>query len=346
LQRIRPVDVDPDTKGRVLPVFRDERRTARFDRVVLVLSGGGALGAWQGGAYAAMETAGFDPDWILAAGIGAINAALIAGNPPRTRVVRLRAFWQRAEALLAPPHRGLLARLRGAPVPPCDLAALARFLGEEIDFARINAGAVRLCLAARHEATGSEIVFDNDRNVLRAEHVLAAAGIAPVRLDGEIYAATGRLAGAPVPLLDQVPPADTLSFVLDCFDPETGSVKGGSRAPRQIAQFRRRHDLRRALGCIGELLPPEFRAHPELAACLAQGSTATMNLVHLVHEVSPAVLAGAIDDFAATRTNPRWRAGERDMAASLARPALLAPPPRRVGVVVHELRGGAAPMRS
>jgi NTE family protein len=328
-----------------LPVFRHEKGTARFDRVMLVLSGGGALGAWQAGAYATMETAGFEPDWIIATGIGAINAALVAGNAPRSRVVRLREFWQRAPELLAPARRGLLGRLRGAKASG-NSARLAAFLADQVDFARINAGTVRLSLAARHAATGSEVVFDNDRNVLGPEHVLAAAGIAPVRIEGETYAVAEPLGGAPVPLLDQVPPADSLCFVLDCFDPEPGRVKGGSRSRQQIAQFRRRHDLRRALGCVAELLPAEFRAHPEIATCLAQGSMTTMNLVHLVHEVSPALLAGAVDDFATGRTNPRWRAGELDMAASLARPALLAPPPRRVGVVVHELRGGAAPMRS
>lgn len=328
-----------------MPVFRDERATARFDRVMLVLSGGGALGAWQAGAYATMETAGFEPDWIVATGIGAINAALVAGNAPRARITRLRAFWMAAEEILAPTRRRLRDRLRGA-TPARDPGRLAAFLAEQVDFARVNAGSVRLSLAARHEATGSEVVFDNDRNVLGVEHVLAAAGLAPIRIEGETYAAAERLAGAPVPLLDQVPPADTLSFVLDCFDPEPGRVKGGSRSRQQIAQFRRRHDLRRALGCIAELLPPEFRAHPEIAACLAQGSMATMNLVHLVHEVNPALLEGAVDDYAASRANPRWRAGELDMAASLARPALLTPPPRRVGVVVHELRGGATPLRS
>jgi NTE family protein len=306
---------------------------------MLVMSGGGALGAWQAGAYAAMETAGFEPDWIVATGIGAINAALIAGNAPRARITRLRAFWRRAETLLAPPRRGFLGRQRGTPAS----RDLADFLAGHVDFGRINAGAMRLALAARHEATGGEVGFDNDRDVLGVEHVLAAGGVAPTRIEGEAYGVAETLAGAPVSLLDEVPPADTLSFVLDCFDPEPGRVRGGSRSRRQIARFRGRHDLRRALGCIGELLPPELRAHPEIAACLAQGSTATMNLVHLVHEADPALALGAAADFAPSRTDRRWRAGELDMAASLARPALLAPPPRRAGVVVHERRGGATP---
>jgi len=329
-----------------LSVCRDERETARFERVMLVLSGGGALGAWQAGAYAAMDSGGFEPDWIIATGIGAINAALVAGSPPRSRVGKLRAFWNRAADLLGrarPP--GFLARLRGGAAPTRNLSLLSGFLAEQVDFARINSGTLRLGLAARHATTGTEVLFDTDRHVLGPEHVLAAAGIAPARAEGELWGGAETLAGAPVSLLDQVPPADTLCFVLDCFDSEPGRIKGGSRSRQRIAQFRSRHDLRRALGFIAERLPPELREDPEIAACLARGSMATMNLVHLVHEVNPALIAARADDFAAGPTNARWRAGERDMAASLARPALLAPPPRRVGVVVHELRGGAAPLR-
>ena len=225
---------------------------------MLVLSGGGALGAWQAGAYAAMETARLEPDWIVATGIGAINAALIAGTAPHARIARLRAFWRRAETLAVPPRRGFLGRLCGTPAS----RGLADFLAAHVDFGRINAGAMRFGLAARHDATGSEVAFDNDRNVLGVEHVLAAGGVAPTRIEGETYAVAETLAGAPVPLLGEVPPADTLSFVLDCFDPEPGRVSGGSRSRRQIARFRSRHDLRRALGCIGELLPPELRADP------------------------------------------------------------------------------------
>ena len=60
---------------------------------VLVLQGGGALGAYQAGVYEALHRTGFEPDWIAGISIGAINAAIIAGNPPEQRVQRLRQFW-------------------------------------------------------------------------------------------------------------------------------------------------------------------------------------------------------------------------------------------------------------
>ena len=66
-------------------------------QVVLVLQGGGALGAYQAGVYEAMHEAGVEPDWVIGTSIGAINAALIAGNTPEQRLERLRTFWSRVE---------------------------------------------------------------------------------------------------------------------------------------------------------------------------------------------------------------------------------------------------------
>lgn len=67
---------------------------ATFERVALVLQGGGALGSYQCGVYEAMHAAGLRPDWVAGISIGAINAAIIAGNAPEQRVERLRAFWE------------------------------------------------------------------------------------------------------------------------------------------------------------------------------------------------------------------------------------------------------------
>ena len=71
----------------------------QFERLALVLQGGGALGAYQGGVYQALAEADLHPNWIGGISIGAINAAIIAGNPPKERVARLRAL----ERITAPP---------------------------------------------------------------------------------------------------------------------------------------------------------------------------------------------------------------------------------------------------
>src|SRR3954466_602346 len=83
---------------------------ANLGQTVLVLQGGGALGAYQVGVYEALHEAGIEPDWVIGTSIGAINAGIIAGNPPNERLPRLEAFWRRMD-------RGPLAELvRATPV--------------------------------------------------------------------------------------------------------------------------------------------------------------------------------------------------------------------------------------
>jgi len=71
----------------------DTRFDSNHPRIVLALQGGGALGAYQAGVYQAMHEQGVTPDWVTGTSIGAINAAIIAGNPPALRLQRLREFW-------------------------------------------------------------------------------------------------------------------------------------------------------------------------------------------------------------------------------------------------------------
>ena len=72
------------------------KRHARpsFECIALLLQGGGALGAYQAGVYEALSEAALIPDWVAGISIGAVNAALIAGNPPETRIAKLREFWE------------------------------------------------------------------------------------------------------------------------------------------------------------------------------------------------------------------------------------------------------------
>jgi NTE family protein len=85
-------------------VSRGAKRNLPFERVVLVLQGGGALGAYQAGVFAALDEANIQVDWLCGISIGAVNAALIAGNPPEKRIQALRRFW---EAVTEPPLRFL-----------------------------------------------------------------------------------------------------------------------------------------------------------------------------------------------------------------------------------------------
>lgn len=86
----------PSRKAPPLPLNSGAKR-ALPGQVVLVLQGGGALGAYQAGVYQALHEAGIEPDWVIGTSIGAINASLIAGNPPERRLQRLNDFWQAME---------------------------------------------------------------------------------------------------------------------------------------------------------------------------------------------------------------------------------------------------------
>ena len=73
---------------------KSTRRSLPFDGVALVLQGGGALGAYQAGVFQAIYEANIEVSWVCGTSIGAVNGALIVGNPPERRVERLREFWE------------------------------------------------------------------------------------------------------------------------------------------------------------------------------------------------------------------------------------------------------------
>lgn len=188
----------------------------QYDHTVLVLQGGGALGAYQAGVYEGLIEAGFSPDWVTGVSIGAINAALIAGNPPNMRVTRLREFWDRVSSsstLLAPlfsgPMRpalsgvsavasvtlgvpgffsprgmgGMLATKGSAAATSFyDTQPLKSTLKELVDFDLINEAKVRLSIGAVNIVTGNSLYFDNrddDHTPLCAEHIMASGALPP-----------------------------------------------------------------------------------------------------------------------------------------------------------------------
>ena len=87
----------PKTQGLTPLEAVNEIRNNNHGQVVLVLQGGGALGAYQAGVYQALHEAGVGPDWLIGTSIGAINASLIAGNSVEDRLPKLTEFWRRVE---------------------------------------------------------------------------------------------------------------------------------------------------------------------------------------------------------------------------------------------------------
>ncbi|TAI65642.1 patatin-like phospholipase family protein [Bradyrhizobium sp. Leo170] len=242
-------------------------RRLPFDCIALLLQGGGALGAYQGGVYEALAEANIHPDWIAGISIGAINGAIIAGNPPNSRVDRLREFW--TQVTLDAPFTDLMnsdhtrnflnqvnasfAAVFGAngffsarPLAPWlqaggtlaatsiyDTSALKTTLERLVDFDRINAGMMRFSAGAVNVRTGNLVYFDTATHTIRPEHVLASGALPPgfpaVEIDGEHYWDGGLVSNTPLQwVIERGARQDTLVFQVDLW-----SARG--QIPRNMA---------------------------------------------------------------------------------------------------------------
>ena len=228
----------------------------RFPRVAYVLQGGGSLGAYQMGVVSGLLEGGYEPDWIAATSIGAIQAAIIVGNPPEKRIERLREFWERiaphtmfdflgtseATSGIYDKVAASLALLRGQPdffyprwfsgtLPTWgdpttlsfyDTTPLKRTLLELVDFELLNSCPIRLSLGAVQVSNGHLIYFNNINYKIEVEHVMASAALPPgfpaVEIDGEMYWDGGVHSNSPLEvILEAIPAENTLCFLIDCF---------------------------------------------------------------------------------------------------------------------------------
>jgi NTE family protein len=241
------------TAGPAAAPPRQRARTPKeLGQVVLVLQGGGALGAYQAGVYQALHAAGIEPDWVVGTSIGAINASLIAGNEPGSRLDRLEEFWRRVEhgpmqrlfgawplaANLMTVSAGIPAFFRPNPLAflgphvPLgadaagyyDTAPLRATLGDLVDFERINRRETRLTVGAANVGTSEMRYFDNRDMTLDVRHVMASGALPPafpaVRIDGELYWDGGILSNTPVEtVFDDDPRRDSVVFAVHIWNP-------------------------------------------------------------------------------------------------------------------------------
>ncbi|HET9397345.1 MAG TPA: patatin-like phospholipase family protein [Sphingomicrobium sp.] len=222
---------------------------------VLVLQGGGALGAYQVGVYEALHEAGIAPDWVIGTSIGAINASLIAGSEPGERVDKMCDFWSRVQndrfvpggmpAWLETATRNMMAISGGVPnfFSPNPLAflsphqplgpeaagyysvnALRQTLGELVDLGQLNSGTTRITVGASNVRTAEMRYFDSRDMPLDLDHVLASGALPPafppVRIDGELYWDGGILSNTPVEVVfDDNPRRNSLVFAVHIWNP-------------------------------------------------------------------------------------------------------------------------------
>jgi NTE family protein len=243
-----------------------------FDHEILLLQGGGALGAYQAGVYEGLVEAGHEPTWVVGISIGGINAALIAGNPPERRVERLREFWRRIAVNVGPTLPAWLDSMRptvnyaaamsavafgirpfftprlprpwfaedGADTALSfyDTSPLNETLNELVDFDLINSGQLRLSLGAVNVRLGTSVYFDTQSTFIGPDHVRASGalppGFPPVMIDGEWYWDGGVVTNSPLSYVADQRPMKTARIIqVDTFNAQ-------GEMPRNLRQVMER----------------------------------------------------------------------------------------------------------
>lgn len=225
------------------------------DCVALVLQGGGALGSYQAGVIEGLAGSGIGIDWVAGISIGAVNAAIYAGNPPERRVERLHAFWDRVTGGLPsfpifPDDRvrefvhewsAGFVTMAGVPgffsprtIPPIfatpgsmeamsfyDSAPLQETLDALIDWDLLNGGAVRLSVGAVDVESGNFNYFDTTETRIDARHIMASGalppGLPPVEIDGRLWWDGGLVSNTPLTHVLDHQQGDLLAFQVDLF---------------------------------------------------------------------------------------------------------------------------------
>ena len=353
------------TKGR----SRSIARWGEHDHTVLVLQGGGALGAYQAGAFAALSEDGIEPDWIAGVSIGAINAAIIAGNLPERRVERLHEFWHRISenAPLTLPigfeaMRPLMNRMSAASafvfgvpgffsprsVPPFlatdgnagalsfyDTAPLRVTLEELADFDLINSGRVRLSLGSVNLRNGNSVYFDNSKQRIGPEHVMASGALPPgfpsVEIEGELYWDGGIVSNSPLTYIsDEDPRMSALIFQVDVFS-------AAAPLPKNLAQVQERAKdiqyasktrfntdrlkqvevMRERLSRVLDKLPKAMRDDPDVIALQEVSTRGKVSLVHVINRHDMRAYQYKDCEFSRATVTDLWNAGSSDIQRTL-----------------------------
>lgn len=229
---------------------------SNIDEIVYLFQGGGALGSFQVGVFHALEESGYAPDWMVGISIGSINSAIIAGNSPTNRLDKLYQFWdiitdhdtsglgtkenQLSLFLVKSAARALLFGQQGFFVPRAinpwflqkekctelsfyDTSPLRDTLLEVIDFDYLNKANLRLSVGAVDIETGRIKFFDNRKEKLRPEHIMASCALPPgfpaIEIDGRYYWDGGVYTNTPlICIINDLPHKNKLCFVVDLFD--------------------------------------------------------------------------------------------------------------------------------
>jgi NTE family protein len=236
---------------------RTAASTALPGQVVLVLQGGGALGAFQVGAFQALHDARIEPDWVIGTSIGAINGAIIAGNPPERRIERLHAFWEGVQqhagnglpaffstfghglanmatiangipTFFSPSPAALLGNRAAVGIEHAayySTAPLRDTLTDLVDLDYLNGRHTRLTVGAVNARNGEMRYFDSRNETIEISHIMASGALPPafpaVRIDGDPYWDGGIYSNTPIEaVLDDNPRRDSVIFTVNLWNPD------------------------------------------------------------------------------------------------------------------------------
>lgn len=248
------------------------------EQVVLVLQGGGALGAYQYGVFQALDEAKVSPDWVIGTSIGAINGGLIAGNPPEKRMAALKTFWDLMEShgdrtmgafkgaftwlTMANGVRGFFAPNPAILFNPSGNVGIERAsyytteplkqtLSNLIDLDYLNSKKMRLTVGAVNANSGEMRYFDNRDQELTIDHILASGALPPafpaVMIDGEPYWDGGIYSNTPIEaVLEDMPRQNSIIFSVQLWNPiseEPGNIQAVMAKQKDIQFASRDHFL-------------------------------------------------------------------------------------------------------
>jgi NTE family protein len=349
-------------------------------RRVLVLQGGGALGAYQAGAYQALCHHDFEPQWIAGISIGAINAAIIAGNPRDQRVAKLKEFWEmasspvpwqpmldddRIHSLFNETSAAMVATF-GVPgfftprFPPAqffpasqldqlsfyDTSPLRATLERLVDFDRINANAAstRLSVGAVNIVSGNFCYFDNTKQTIGPEHIMASAALPPgfpaIKIGEDYFWDGGIASNTPLDyVLDCEQNEALLIFQVDLFSargrlPDTlleaaereKDIRFSSRTRLNTDKDKQIHNTRKALRDLFARLPDELKNDPAYAILHEAAEDNTVTVVHLIYRKRDYEASSKDYDFSRLNMVEHWKSGEQDVHLSMRHPEWLQQP--------------------
>ncbi len=254
-----------------------DKNPVTFDKTVFLLHGGGALGSYQVGVFKALSEYDIHPDWVIGTSIGAINSAIIVGNPPEKRLNQLEAFWNKiATNIPGVPnvinnimlermqhqYSAQLTTLSGQPgffkprlINPWfgiettadrlsyyDTSELRKTLLEFVDFDLINQRKIRLSVGAVRVSTGKLVYFENTKTTIRPEHIMASCALPPgfpaIEVDNEFFWDGGLYSNTQLNLLlCENEPIKYLCFMVHLFDAY------GTRPTNMDAVYKRQKEI-------------------------------------------------------------------------------------------------------